>query len=79
MHVLGANHVLNGQRDTQQRLVLAGRARFIGGLRLRERILFEHGDIAVNGFVLRVDGVQIRLRKLHGRNLAAVEFVQRVG
>src|SRR5262249_4991085 len=69
------NVVLEGNRDTGERpQVVPGANQALDRLRRVARLLFAYRDVRIQLLVHGADALQRRLRKIHGRQLAALEF-----
>ena len=74
LDALGGHHILDRQRDAEQRAVVARRACLIGGGGVLERPLRRHGDEGVERRLKLLDALQIRLRQFDGGNFARAQL-----
>ena len=76
---MGGHHVLDRQRDAQQRAIIACGDGMIGGFGVRERAFRRQGDKGVDGRLKLLDALQIGLRQFDGGDFARAQFGERFG
>ena len=73
------DRILDRQRQTQERAIIAARPRGIGGSRGRARGIVVGGDNGVEGRVVALDLVQVQVEQLNCGDLARAESMEHRG
>ena len=76
-HALGAEQILDRQRDTGQRAMVTGGQRLVGGPRLVDRLAVHDIQIGVQAGVQRLDPIQVGKRQFLGRERAGAQAIAR--